>query len=356
MSQSNKEEIARLVLSSLKSQHPKRPVTDGSPPPLFHPPEDLTAAACSKRAARKRRRRKPSCSSDGGCTNRGSAEPSHLDETCVSCRNNPTTRAAAAVEPPWFPQEDVSNHTHKERTGVRQTVIRQRVEKQQERVEVSLDGLWLPSLPSAAGSSDPADATGTDIWRSSPSRSSDSGAAGWADHDHDCSSTPAGCSYPTAQMLSRERSTHGPSLEFRRGNHRPRSRRPVTVALKAPCRASKGLGREARARASPHGDSKRSGAVTAGGQVARGRHAEEHRTKIWTSRLESSRYPDGAEANSDQDGPAKDGPVGWSQSGGAGGDAWRGDATPISQHTAAMLKRSRALVARAKVGGYNVFV
>ena len=339
------------MLSSLKSQHPKWPVTDGSPPPLVHPPAQTTAAGCSKRAARKRRRRKPSCSYDGGRTDRGKPEPSHLDKTCTSCRNNPTPGAAATAEPPWFPQEDVSKHTHKERTGVRQTVIRQSLEKQQERVEVSLDGVWLPSLPSTAGDSDAADATGTDRWRGSPSRSSGSGAAGWADHDHEYSSTTAGCSFPTPQILSCASSTKGPSVESRGESHRLRSRRPVTVASQAPCRASKELGREARARASPHGDSRRSGAVTAGGQIARGRHAEGHTTKIWTSRLECSRHADGAGANSDQGGPAKGGPVGWSRSGGTGGDAWHGDATPISQHTAAMLKRSRALVARAKVGG-----
>lgn len=339
------------MLSSLKSQHPKWPVTDGSPPPpLFHPPEHVTTAGRSKRATKKRRRRKPSCSSDGGCIDRGKAGPAPLNEICASCRTSPTTRAAAATEPPWFPQEDVSNHTHKTRTDVRQTVIRQGVEKQPERVEVSLDGLWLPSLPSAAGGSDAAGPAGADRWRGSPSRSPDSGAAGWADHGHGHSSMPVGSSYPTAQILPRAGSTQGPSVELRGHNPRLRSRRPVTVASQAPCRASKYLGGEARARASPHGDNRRSGAVTAGGQT---RHAKGNIAKTWTSRLESSRYADGAGADIDEDDPAKDRPVEWSQSGGAGGDARSGDATPISQHTAAMLKRSRALVARAKVGGYQ---
>ena len=329
------------MLSSLKSQHLQWPATEGSPPPLRrHPPGHATTAGRSKRATKKRRRRKPSCSSDGGCTDRDTAGPTHPNEICASF--NPTTRAAAAAEPPWFPQEDMPSHKQKANT-----IIRQSVEKLAERVEVSLNGLWLPSLPSTAGGSDAAAGCGhqgADRWRGSLACSSDGGGACWTAHNP--SLTSAGGSYPATRLLPRARGPLDPSVELMGKKHNMILRRPVTVASsQAPCRRNKVFGVSERVRgSSPHGDNRRSGAVTAEGGRERGRHAGMHRTKSWRSRLESSR-------NADEAGPDTDVPVGWPPDGEAGGDALKGDATPISQHTAAMLKRSHALVARAKVGG-----
>lgn len=332
------------MLSSLKSQHLQWPTIEGSSP-RSHPQAHATG---SKRATKKRCRRKPSRSSNGRCADRGRAGPAHLNYFCACCKINPTTTSAAAVEPPWFPQNDASNNRPKQQA---RTVIRQSVEKQAERVEVSLDGLWLPSLPSQGTS----DAAPVAVRCRGSSRSPDRGAAGWAHRGHDPSSTPVGCSHPTAaRWLPGTRGKQDPSAELRGQKNHLRSRRPVTVASQAPCRTNKML-RGRREAGASHGDETRSGAVTAGAGGEWERHASAPKTRTWTSRLEGSRYVDGSEANSDRDRPADNEPVGWSQDEGTEDDARRGSATPISQHTAAMLKRSRALVARAKVSGHRSF-
>ncbi|CAM9350178.1 unnamed protein product [Ectocarpus sp. 12 AP-2014] len=159
LSQENKQEIARLVLSSLKKQslHRQETATTGLPGP---PTLAFSKRTSKKRASTRRRRkhsrsrrekhRKRERSRDGSPP--GSYEPSPSSDHNGTGGIAPTGTSRLL----HFPRHGDTTSAYDDRSnGVfstsTTTVIRQRVEKPAEQVEVSLDGLWLPSLIPSSG-------------------------------------------------------------------------------------------------------------------------------------------------------------------------------------------------------------
>lgn len=220
------------------------------------------------------------------------------------------------------------------------------MEKQAEQAEVSLEGLWLPSLPSPSSNN------------AHPSAYS---RRRWADPSS---------SFTTA-LSSRACDIIPPGPDT--GNNRTR---PATVATQVISRNKSIAGAASDVAA-------RSGAATAGACAPkRTRYVDNNSSRISeTDRVVSPRVFHEAEAQSDNerdeyeapedtpgprgvcgtferncaDGGGRETPLGDPVAArlttGREGDGDRSDArAPMSQHTAAMLERSRMLVAKAKVG------
>lgn len=281
MSKANKEEIARLVVSSLQKLRLQQPVTA--------PEQFLSHLAHAKPGRSKhankpaRRRRKPSRSTREDRTKHRTSEIADHYECSFPLASQQKTTTPDVF---YRPQESNIHGDEEEQTT---TVIRQRVEKQVECAEVSLDGLWLPSLPS------PGNFSGAERVRTSGDNSTR-----WAE--------PINLKASSASVM--------PSSKAGRGKL---GLRPSTVASQVPF-SSKAYPSESSTTGAVRAG--RSGAVTAGGALMR----------QGMPRVEG----DGREIPLKNRGDAR---------GSEGSDA----TPPISQDTAVMLARSRALVARAKV-------
>lgn len=311
LSQANKNEIARLVLSSIKKQHFQPPATAA----LLRHQLPHARVGRSKFNKRARRRRKPGRSTYKDPAQYDNAEPAHLYGRFPSASQKNANMLGQPCVSPRDPNVGAANTT---------TVIRQRVEKQDQHVEVSVDGLWLPSLPSS-GSSD------------AGIRHSSDGAARWAEPTTWAFSSPA-------SLLSRQAdSIDNPSTSRKCKVNA----RPVTVALQAPC-SMKHVGEDEFIGSVGR---RRSGAVTAGKSGHSVQRPDAHQRKsLANCGPESSWGCDETEGNSDKDAPVDDKPVALLTNGPAVGDTGSDSARHISQHTSEMLKRSRELVERAKVG------
>lgn len=334
LTQENKEEIARLVLSSIGKQHLQEPETEG--PPSKQPPARARRDGRSKRV--QRRRRKSSRSNherqvNFGTTETSGAEP-HNYFSYSSGLNGP-----AEAEACFLPEGNARGRNGRHAT----TVIRQSVEKRAKHIEVSLDGLWLPAL-SPSGSSD------------ADRRRLSEGAARWAEPPPPSTSVAFGSA---ATPSSRTRYTG----DFTSDGAGKWGSRPVTVASQSPFGA-----KGARTGAARIVGERRSRAVTAGGGGA-GQRAGQlvgQRATLVHARARHGSVPDGPESflpfdeahgEIDEDDVPVDGAASRARlaSGGArevsgNDDTTAAAAMAMSHSTAAMLKRSRELVARAKVG------
>lgn len=255
---------------------------------------------------------------------------------------------SAAVGPACFPLESVTS-THEHRSGTPPSttmVIRQRVEKEAEQVEVSLDGLWLPSLSPSSGLGSPGAAAGR-------RRSSSNGGATTARGGRWADSVRPSASMPQARKIGKLHVYDG-----REKLPRTRKVRPVSVDS----HASKKFVLSQHQKCHE-------------GDFMPARSGLENRRRRNIAEGNSSREGYGMITDDDDDDYGGDyGDDHDHRGGGSGngrspplmgncaqretigdGSNWRGDSaamTPsISQDTASMLQRSHALVARAKVSG-----
>lgn len=338
----------------------KKQLQSYGPGPLGAPQQSLaypTTRPGRLKRAKHARRRKSSRSIATRIFPDGDITPDPADPYgCTS------TGSRGIREASYFPSPEDGACNHKSGSAST-TVIRQRIEKQAEQAEVSLEGLWLPSLPSP--SSNTADT------------SAYSRGGRWAD--------PSPCS--TTAISSRE---CGGIVPLAPGMDGCRTR-PATVATQGPS-SNKGM-----ARAATSGVALRGGAATAGaGAARRMRNVDTiaSRTSQTTDRVGSRRFheADEAQGNNERDDfevPEDSEPqtalattrgvceqtfaLDYADNGGGhetsasdpvaarlitgreGDEEYRNDArAAMSQHTVAMLERSRMLVAKAKVGWRNV--
>ena len=351
LSHENKQEIARLVLSSLKKQRlQKQPATNDPP---HHTPTGRCAArktrAASKRTGKKRvvvRRRQRNSRSSRSSRDEDRARKHHPASTAQesgpyeysssSDQNNGTCSPSATAESAGVSLDSATGtHEHRDDTppsASTATVIRQRVEKRAEQAEVSLDGLWLPSLSPASGLGSPGTAVGK--IPSSPNDGAATARGGrWAD--------------ASRSSMSRARKTG--SLHVYEGREKStgsRKVRPITVDSHASrqCVQSQHLGlQEGELLPAGSGWDSRFGLGNGGAEG------------------KSTRHGDGATADDDDNRNGGDDltpPLigNFSQQGEVSDVRNKGSENvvmppDISRHTASMLQRSQALVARAKVSG-----
>lgn len=289
LSQANKDEISNLVLSSIK-KHLQR----GQECPQV---EQHSGKTRVKRVNKhSRRRRKLARSVDRSRDQKTVNNVIELSEVRARDSSNQTSRGSSNLAPggTWRHGDT--------------TVIRQRVEQQAPQIEVSLDGLWLPTLSSFS----PHDAGGAEK-HYQPADSH------WAER----SSASVMVKFPEADTP--------PGIDEDRS-------RPATVASQALSRGKPKPVSKAgeRCRAVTAGGLRRKAEVKGGrpietgtSHLPRGLDNAEHRDRRGYKRS----LGEPAMPCRDRDEESNEG----------------GEATAISQHTATMLERSRALVARAKV-------
>lgn len=359
------------MLSSLKKQRlHKQPATSDPP---HHPSLGLCAGKktrlVSKRTGKKhsivRRRQRPCRSSRGQdrATNHhatSTAQESGPHEDSSSSYQSSGATPPATVERACFPLDGTAG-TQEHRNGTPSsasatiTVIRQRVEKQPQQVEVSLDGLWLPSLSPSSGLGSPGTAAGRRQVNSNDGAAAATGGGRWADSSRQ-SMQPSASTSPTRKH-SNLHVYDGREKLPRRGKVRP-----VTVGS-----------HEARRCVQSHHLSRQEG------EFIPARDGLATRLKL-NDMVEGSgtRRGDGVMADDYDDG--RGGGGGGRGKGERGGSGFapavmgsfttqRGDfgdrsnrrgesavMTPdISRDTASMLQRSQALVARAKVSEPSLF-
>ncbi|CAB1096699.1 unnamed protein product [Ectocarpus sp. CCAP 1310/34] len=359
LSHENKQEIARLVLASLKKQslHRQEMTTTGLPgPPKLAFSKRINkkrASTCHRRKHSRSRREiprkhersrddspagshEPSPSRDHNGT--GGIAPTGTSRFLHSSQHGDTASAC----------DDRSNGVCSTSTT---TVIRQRVEKPAEQVEVSLDGLWLPSLHPSSGVGSPGTAVGR---RGSGLHDRAATAAVTAGHRVE-ESLPAG--HPTAvwldSPLSRSIKTQNtPVVGGRKGSVTARSSRTrpaTTVASHA-----------ARRRVVPGHPNHEGGAAQARSRLCGSRRRFDGDATdadcVRGDRGAIQIVGDGDEYGcEDEEHDGVDSPplLGRVFAEGCRGHRHEegGDATVprnISRDTATMLERSRTLVARAK--------
>lgn len=343
LSQKNKQEIARLVLSSLKKQRLfKLPVTSE---PSHHPPFGQHSAkrtrTAPKRTSKKRttvRHRRHSRSSRD--QDQIHQSPQAIVEPAVfegyfSSDQNSGNVTPAVVGRSNFALENVSkasgNPMDEDHDQEATTLIRQRVEKHAEHVEVSLDGAWLPSLSPSSGLGSPGTAAGRRKIGSSD------GVAATGD-----SSLRAALSHAAVVLPFSPYHTSTPSSlhAFDAQERYPSSNavRPGTVDSQSPSRRA----------LSHHLEKNERGSVRAGKYPDLRRSSVHDGEESGGSRGFQEMIP--VTDNGDDDGCTPRSVEAFTRDGTScrGGDS---AAVPknISQDTATMLKRSHALVARAKV-------
>lgn len=372
LSTENKQEIARLVLLSLKKQRLHEQPVPGEPP-HHQPSRQLTSTrtrTSTKRTASKRTRKKRSAirssqrslhsSRDNNLAHKHQHQPTPvaMGSECldyssssyqnINSNNNNSSSSrspAGADEPSSFPQETPTSAHDDGELPTSTTVIRQRVEKQADQVEVSLEGLWLPSLTSSSGFWGPGTAAG----RRRNTYEGDAATAGagrWAE-----SSTSA-TSY-SAAMLALSSSPAGKNYNLpadggRRHRVSSGRARPVTVDSQATRRhvLSSHHQRKHEEDAMParsHLDDRRGpGTGEAEDNDRRGHKGMMRRTG------DNGGGDDGRGTSILVEQPTRERTSGYETCGG-GGNTMAGN---ISQDTVTMLKISHALVARAKVGRF----
>lgn len=376
LSSENKQEIARLVLLSLNKQRALKQPTAGGPP-HDQPPRQYKSARAStstkrtaskstkKRRAIVRRRQKDLYSSqdkNGAQKNQHEPNPAVMGSECFeyssssdqNINSSNSSSPVGAVESFCFPQETPTGaHDHCRDGGSlisTETVIRQRVEKHDDQVEVSLEGLWLPSLPSSAGFKSPGTAADRQRKRSEGGAAATAGGGRWAE-----SSTSA-ASYSAAMLSkspSQARKNCNVSVSGGR-RHRTSSNRarPATVDSQAMERhvlsrqhqRNTEAGGMPGARSAP--DCRRApGTGEADGDDQRGYEG------MMPGADDDYDYRDGRGTSPLMEQPTREGASG----NGARGRSDNTMVRNISRDTATMLKRSHALVARAKVSGLVQF-
>lgn len=349
LSQANKHEIARLVLSSIEKQQ----LRSRGPAPLRtqqHSQAHTTTRTGRATRGKHARRRKKSRSIATRVVSDGEKNTEPRDP--YGC---PLTGPEDIRESPYFPSPE--DGTYDKGGEPLTTIIRQRMEKQAEQAEVSMEGLWLPSLPSPSSNNAP------------PSAHS---RRRWAD--------PSPC-FTTAPS-SRACDTIPPAPDTDKNRTRP-----ATVATQVFSENKSVAGATSDVAA-------RSGAATAGVSAPkRTRYVDSDASRMSeTGRVASPRSFHEAEAQSDNERDVFEAPKDSeprSTPGNRGvcetferncadgggretplsnpiadrlatereghGYRYRSNAqAPMSQHTAAMLERSRMLVAKAKVGWRGV--
>ncbi|CBN79078.1 expressed unknown protein [Ectocarpus siliculosus] len=359
LSQENKQEIAWLVLSSLKKQslHRQEKTASGLPgPPAF-----AFSKRTSKKRASTRRRRKHSRSTREKPRrherSRDDSPPGSYEPSPTSDHNGTGGIALTGTSRllHFSRQGDTASACDDRSNGIcstsTTTVIRQRVEKPAEQVEVSLDGLWLPSLHPSSGVGSLGMAAGR---RGSGLHDRAATAAVTAGHRAEESLTAG---HPTAVWLASPfsrsiKTQNAPVVGDRKGSataRRSRTRPATTVASQA-----------ARRRVVPGHPNHEGGAVPARSRLCSSRRrfdgdaadADCVRGNRGAIPIvgDDDEYGCEDEENDGGDAPPLLGRVvaegGRGDKHEEGGDA----AVPrnISRDTATMLERSRTLVARAK--------
>lgn len=291
------------MISSLEKRHPQQPATAGQP----QHPVVLARASRPKRSKHLRRSRKGV--SRTKCPDRKQGTKGKPADGC-GYRSLAVTHDPAMQEPPRLVlggTHDIGEHST--------TIIRQRVERRSEPVEVSMDGLWLPSVPSSESpNQDRKRSFEIDRWTLPPASAA-------------------------VALPSRAGDGTSPSL----GGRGSFSSRPATIASQAPfC---------AKATATP-GAEKRSGATTASGRLRQRSQNDGGQRKHSASSHLGLSYEDFGEAAGGQSDPVESDYAATTRSttGGAMGDGFGTSDALISGDTAIMIARSHALVEKAKVG------
>ncbi|CAM9100864.1 unnamed protein product [Scytosiphon promiscuus] len=342
LSRESKQEIARLVISSLKQQRLHRPAGK-----YGEPPQDESARQSSmtilpsanrrpskKRSAKRHRRKNSRARRDQPRVLQKSLQDRHTSAAApgpesyeYSSSGDRNTRGAALDSACFPPQQQkqlagttgaCDNRDDRERSISTTTVIRQRVESREQQLDVSLDGLWLPSLPPPSLPLDPSPGAAANGRFPDPDNSSSVAQAG-------------GRPRPPVPAVSKSKSSSvpTPSLSLARsGENTPVSRsfaksggaRPVTVTL-----------RLERGRVHPNDQAPKARAIATARSHVGGRPGVDPgdagggrtREQLFTEEGGRSRRREGNGASASTP-------------------------TNISQDTATMLEISRALVARAK--------
>lgn len=328
LSHENKQEIARLVISSLRKHHLQLPVGSVGGRSQHDPPQQLSTTKppsantrSKKKRVVKRPRRK---NSSGGCeqprgrqqarnnpdalaaeTGRGSYEYSSSSD-----RTNRSGGRAACFQRQQEHASGVCNNPDDgERLASMTTVIRQRVESREHQAEVSLDGLWLPSLPASSrhlgSSSGVAAATPELSLGTEPGGAVRVGAGDWP------------------------RSSNSATMPSSSPPFRTRRNENFTIQSGSGALARSGVGPEETEEGRARGRRGVKPLFASDGDGVRNDDNDRGRTSPAPERFPREAGREGRR---------------WEEDGGAGD-------TPgnISQDTATMLEISRALVARAKV-------
>lgn len=364
-----------MLLSLNRQRAHKQPTTGG--PPHNQPPRQYTSArmcASTKRAAStctkkkraivRRRQKNLHSSQDKNRAQKVQHQPTpaamgsecfeYSSSSDQNINSSNSSSPAGGVEPFCFPQKTLTGTQDHRRDGgppiSTETVIRQRVEKHEDQVEVSLEGLWLPALSSAPGFRSPGTAAGRRCKRF------EGGGASTAEVGHWAESSTSTASY-SSTMLSKStspaRKNGNVPVDGGRRHRTSSSRtRPVTVDSQTIRR---------------HVLSRQHERNTAGGVMTAARSRPDNRRAAGTGETEGNdqRGYDGMTRRSDDDCDDHDGhgtsplmeqPM-WEGTSGYGASGRGGStmARNISRDTATMLKRSHTLVARAKVSAHVSF-